>query len=292
MPSPSRGGESVTLRQPRAPLAAGWALRRIGELLDQTPLAPGPKLPPEQSDPLPPRRLRARAGAGGRWEYFEGGRQAAAELAAGLGAAQRSPSELRAVLDFGCGVGRVLPHFAALAPRSACAGCDVDQSAVAWASTHRPGIDWALSSFAPPLPYQSDRFDLVYSISVFSHLGSELQAQWLRELARVLAPGGVALLSVHGPHAFDAFRAGTARTAWCPREVFVREPLRASDFVFVPYLRSVWNAGELPSVGREYGLAFHGPEYIRSAWGRELRVVDVLARALTGWQDLVVCMKR
>jgi SAM-dependent methyltransferase len=240
---------------------------------------------------VPPRRLRARAGAPGAAEYAGGGRVAASELAGGLDAAGRSVAQVRSVLDFGCGAGRVLPHFTALAPHARLVGCDVDQSAIDWARRHRPGARWELSSFAPPLPFEAESFELIYSISVFSHLGASLQGGWLRELARVLAPEGIALLSVHGRHAFEQFRAGRVRTAWCATEVFQRPALGAEEFVFAPYTRSMWTEGELPGVGREYGLAFHGAAHVRAAWGRELDVLAVRERALTGWQDLVVCRK-
>ena len=195
------------------------------------------------------------------------------------------------MLDFGSGAGRVLAHFAALAPAARCAGCDVDQSAISWAEQHRPGLSWSLSSFEPPLPFAAESFDLVYSISVFSHLGRGLQDRWLEELRRVLRPGGLALLSVHGRHAFEQFRSGRVRSTWCAPEVFAREPLKADDFLFAPYIRSVWNSGEMPGVGREYGLAFQGPAYASLSWSRHLDVVEVLERALTGWQDVVVCSR-
>jgi SAM-dependent methyltransferase len=244
------------------------------------------------ADPLPPRRLRARAGAPGASEYLDGGRRAAQELAAGLRGAGRDPESLSSVLDFGCGAGRVLPHFARLFPGVHCTGCDVDRTAVEWAAARRPAGDWTVSSFEPPLPIAPERFDLVYSVSVFSHLGRGLGERWLRELGRVLAPGGVALLSVHGPSAFEAFRTGRVRTSWCSADVFAREPLRDRDFVFTPYVRSLWTASELPGVGSEYGLAFHGHDYLREVWGRHLTVTDIRVRALTDWQDLVICTKR
>jgi SAM-dependent methyltransferase len=260
-------------------------------------LIPRPRRPAEQtavvtgSGPVPPRRLRARAGAAGAYAFIEGGRQAAAELAGVLESVERDPGKLRSALDFGCGAGRVLPHFAALAPACACAGCDVDESAVRWASLHRPELDWSLSSFQPPLPYPPDSFDLVYSISVFSHLDRELTRLWLDELARVLAPGGMALLSVHGAHAFEQFRRRRVSTSWCSPAVFQRGPLLPDEFVFAPYIRSVWTQGELPGVGSQYGLAFHGADQVRRSWGRSLQVVEVRERALTDWQDVVVCVK-
>ena len=279
-------GVQITKRTWRPPPAVGWALRRSRELADLPRRAALLQL----GSALPPRRLRARAGAGGAEAFAEGGRQAAAELAALVRAAGRDPGQLRAVLDFGCGPGRVLPHFAARAPVAACVGCDVDAAAIDWAARAHRALGWSLTSFHPPLPYEDDRFDLVYAISVFSHLDQGVAAMWLAELRRVLAPGGLALLSVHGPHAFEQFRIGAVATSWCSPAVFRRGPLGPAEFVFAPYRRSFWTDGDLPGVGREYGLAFQGPEHTRASWGRALQVVEVRPRALTDWQDVAVCV--
>lgn len=235
---------------------------------------------------MPPRRLRARTGAPGVREFLDGGRQAADELEAALG---RSFSEFDSILDLGCGSGRVLPHVAAAAPAARCAGCDVDSDAIEWASRHHPQLEWSVSGAEPPLPFADDSFALVYSISVLSHLAEPAQDSWLHEVARVLRPGGVALLSVHGAHAFEQFRTGRVSSSWCRRGAFARGPLGGSEFVFEPYIRSVWNDGELPGVAQEYGLAFHGEQYIRERWTRAFRIDAILPRAVTSWQDLVVC---
>ena len=126
---------------------------------------------------------------------------------------------------------------------------------------------------------------------MFSHLDEALQDRWLEELRRVLTPVGTALLSVHGSHALDEFRAGHARTSWCRGDAFARGPLTPGEFGFEPYARSFWNRSELPGVGGQYGLAFHGGEYLRRHWSQWLQVVDVRERAISGWQDLVVCRR-
>jgi SAM-dependent methyltransferase len=272
-------GDGLGVRPPGGELAAATDVAR-------------PDGPASGADlEVPPRRLRARAGAPGAYAFVEGGRQAAAQLAGLVGAAGRDPAGLRAVLDFGCGPGRVLPHMARLAPAAECVGCDVDGDAIDWAARRHRALGWSLTSFHPPLPYEDGRFDLIYAVSVFSHLDREMAAMWLGELARVLAPDGLALLSVHGPHAFEQFRRGAVTTSWCPPEVFQRGPLGAGEFVFIPYRRSFWTDGDLPGVGREYGLAFQGPEHTRAGWGQTLQVVEVRERALTDWQDVAVCLK-
>ena len=152
-------------------------------------------------------------------------------------------------------------------------------------------MGWSLTSFHPPLPYAAASFDLVYAVRVFSHLDRGLTALWLEELRRVLAPDGLALLSVHGPAAFERFRTGALSTSWCAPSTFRRAPLAADEFVFAPYRRSFWTDGDLPGVGREYGLAFHGADHARALWRRSLQVVEVRPRALTDWQDVVVAVK-
>jgi SAM-dependent methyltransferase len=239
---------------------------------------------------IPPRRLRARTGAPGAEAFVRGGAKAAAELQAAYAIADRGPlSAARSILDLGCGSARVLPHVAALAPEASCTGADIDAAAIGWAARHKPGMRWERSSFRPPLPFADAEFDLVYSISVFSHLDAALQDAWLAETARVLAPGGVALLSVHGAYAFEQFRTGTVASGWCARDAFSRAPLGADEFAFVPYRRSVWNAGDLPGVEGDYGLAFHGAQYLRAHWSRWFSIAAVVERGLTAWQDVVVC---
>jgi SAM-dependent methyltransferase len=221
----------------------------------------------------------------------DGGREAAESLVSAVGFFRLALPEVRSVLDFGCGSGRVLPHMAALLDGASCTGCDVDAGAITWAARHLSGCSWSLSGAEPPLPFGDEQFDLIYSISVFSHLDEELQDRWLAELRRVLAPGGIALLTVHGPHAFEQFRTGAVRTRWCPDAAFARGPLGPDEFVFEPYARSLWNRAELPGVSSRYGLAFHGAGYVRARWRRWLEVVGVRERGVSDWQDVVVCRR-
>ena len=49
-----------------------------------------------------------------------------------------------------------------------------------------------------PLPYADGQFDLVYAFSVFTHLTERMQHEWIAEVRRVLAPGGLLLFSTKG----------------------------------------------------------------------------------------------
>jgi SAM-dependent methyltransferase len=239
---------------------------------------------------VPPRRLRTRVGAPSAREFAEGGEAAARQLAAAL--TPRDVREFGAVLDFGCGSGRVLVPFRQLNPAARLSGVDVDVEAITWAAGHIPAVAFRASEALPPLPFDQRAFDLIYSISVFSHLGELAQDAWLAELARVLPAGGTLLLSTHGQTAFEAFRSGAVHTAWCEPGAFDRGPLAASELVSIPYRANRWSRGDLPGVGEGYGLTFHGEAYIREHWGRFLDVERILPQAVSGWQDLVVAKRR
>ena len=93
------------------------------------------------------------------------------------------------VLHFGCGAGRTLRHFLAEAQQAEFHGCDIDAKSVDWMAEHLvPPLNVFQSGEQPPLPRPDRFFDLVYALSVFTHV-SDHWSEWLLELHRVLAPG-------------------------------------------------------------------------------------------------------
>lgn len=116
------------------------------------------------------------------------------------------PTGLAAVLDFGCGTGRILTGWHLDDPARSLQGCDTNPSLIEWARRNLPpSIRLDLTSPLPPLPYPDGAFDLVCAISVFTHLRFLTQELWARELARVVRPGGFALMTLHGKTYVDLF---------------------------------------------------------------------------------------
>lgn len=98
------------------------------------------------------------------------------------------PRRLR-VLDFGCGKGRYLRLFASLLPEAELFGCDVEVQGVE--QVRRDGFVAAvLDPEVAKLPYDDASFDFVYSSNVVEHIPRPLYEQYLREVRRVLKPGG------------------------------------------------------------------------------------------------------
>src|SRR4051795_898861 len=159
--------------------------------------------------PVPPPRLIYLVAhtTDGRW-YLESGRAAADSLRELLARNGAPLEEARALLDFGCGCGRVIRHWREL--DADVHGSDLNAGAVAWCSANLP-FSFARNGLAPPLPHADGAFDLVYALSVFTHLPEELQLAWADELRRVLAPGGRLVLSTHGERYRERLDAAESR---------------------------------------------------------------------------------
>lgn len=107
------------------------------------------------------------------------------------------PSTLESVLDFGCGCGR-LARWWQLADGQELHGCDYNPKLVDWCREELPFMRVERSELEPPLPYADASFDLVWALSVFTHLPEPLQRSWIAELRRVLRPGGCLIVTVSG----------------------------------------------------------------------------------------------
>jgi SAM-dependent methyltransferase len=109
-----------------------------------------------------------------------------------------SLAELETILDWGCGCARNTQPLIKIAPGSRIHGIDIDPVNIAWSKQHVVGATFDVSGLFPPLDFADDTFDIVYGLSVFTHLTEPAQDLWLAELHRVLKPGGIAFLSYHG----------------------------------------------------------------------------------------------
>jgi SAM-dependent methyltransferase len=122
----------------------------------------------------------------------------ARELVGGL-----SLAGARAVLDLGCGPGRLLPHLAEQAPAAHVVGADITEAMLALA----PQSFARVVGDAQALPFRGAAFDAVVMSFVLPHLAEPFVG--LSELHRVVRPGGVVGLLTWGaatpPAAYDAW---------------------------------------------------------------------------------------
>jgi SAM-dependent methyltransferase len=93
------------------------------------------------------------------------------------------------ILDVGCGTGA---NLLMLSKYGDAEGVDVSEDALAFCRER--GLDTVKLGAAEALPYEDGTFDLVTALDVVEHLDDDLAG--LREMRRVLRPGGRVLLFV------------------------------------------------------------------------------------------------
>ena len=241
-------------------------------------------------EPVPPRRIRASVGQPSRTRYREEGRLVAAELVATLEAVGRPLAGFQTICDLASGPGKVLCHLDLPAERHV-AAIDVNQDAIAWLHRRLPWVDARAEGPLPPTSFEGASFDLLFSISLFTHLPEDQQDRWLAEVARLLTPTGTGLLTVHGATAYEGFRRGSRPgiSASQLASLRCRGPLPDVGFAFEPEPSPARRA---PGIGAKWGLAFHDEAYIRQRWSRYLEIQEVLPGALNFRQDAVIVRAR
>jgi SAM-dependent methyltransferase len=145
------------------------------------------------------------------------------------------------VLDFGCGVGRVGRYWSAV-DGIAFHGTDINPDSVAWCQQNLTFGQFGVNGLDPVLSYPDNHFDFAYALSVFTHLPEAIQEPWLRELTRVIRPGGLLYFTTHG----TSYRK-----------------------VLIPQMREKFDLDELVVTGAEdpgsnYCGAFHPRHYVES----------------------------
>lgn len=118
-----------------------------------------------------------------------------------LAASGVSLDEFSSILDFGCGCGRVLAGWQGmLDPKVELHGADINEAMVRFCQVNIPYAKCFRSNYLPPLALPDKSVDLVYAASVFTHLTEEAAFAWGHEIARLVKPGGIALISYHGSY--------------------------------------------------------------------------------------------
>jgi SAM-dependent methyltransferase len=103
------------------------------------------------------------------------------------------------ILDWGCGPGRIIIHISKIVSRSCeLYGTDYNEKYISWCRKNIPNIEFKVNDLKPPLNFEDEYFDIVYGISILTHLSEDLHMKWFKELSRVTKPGGIILLTLSG----------------------------------------------------------------------------------------------
>lgn len=223
--------------------------------------------------PLPPEVLRQRThGATDPASFVAVGRRCAEDLAAALTAIGQPLECFGRVLDFGCGCGRTLRWLLPQYPQTAFFGSDTDSAVVQWCGAQLPAAGFLVNQDVPPLGCADASFDLIYAISVFTHLDEEYQRSWLHELRRLVRPGGLVLLSLHG-----------ADHVGLPPPLVARLAARGLLFLDSGHWQHTFAAW--------YQDTFHTRAYVETHFTDYFTLLDYQPARINGLQDLAVLQR-
>ena len=222
--------------------------------------------------PIPPADLRfVVAGTTDISWFLEAGARAAESISQSIAQTGHAVADFDTILDFGCGCGRVLRHWRSL-DRTRICGSDYNRRLVDWCNENLSFTDVRTNQLEPPLGYRDSEYNLVYALSVFTHLTAELQGPWMRELTRITIPGGYVVLSAHG-------EAYLSRLTSEEKKRFAAGQIVVKNNVTAP--------------GSNMCAAYHPTAYVRDQLAAGLDIIDFIPEGAKGnpRQDLYVLRK-
>lgn len=238
---------------------------------------------------IPPLHLRRRIGAARDVQGFlDQGNRCYSDIQNLLRVQDKKLGDFNSILDFGCGCGRTLRHFDkwSLIEGKTIAGVDVDGEVINWCKTNLPFVSVSKSDVRPPLPFKTENFDLIYAISVFTHLEESFHFEWLKELDRVVVKDGYVIISVLGYYCYKFYLQGLNHES-LPDDLPVPDFGHEADefdktgYVFIPI-----------DIKSGYGTTFISPRYIHEHWSKLFRVVDIIPLGMARLQDVVILQKK
>jgi len=218
--------------------------------------------------------------------YLETGAESASSMREILARNDEDLVRCSPILDFGCGVARVLRHL----PLGDVElyGADFNPRMLAWCQENIQEAQFELCSANPPLPYRSGQFGLAYAVGVFTSFNAGQQLAWRDEMARVLRPGGLLYITLQSE---GYLRARGDRG-------------HANADNLSPPERAELASGGLVVHGERYGpddtrpdhyvacQAIHSEQYVRSTLAAGFELVDIVPSGARDSQHDVALLRK
>lgn len=195
--------------------------------------------------------------------------------------ANKEVSDIKKILDFSCGHGRVMRVIKAGFPDAKITACDRDKDAV----------DFCAKTFDASPIYASrrvseinidDSFDLIFNGSLLTHLDSPLWPQYIRLFESLLAPDGILIFTVHGRLSIDWLKEGHRTYGLDEKRIskIIRD-YENEGFGYANY-----------SQMNDYGISISSPSWVLSCLEEtNLRVMSYMEHQWDNHQDVIICTK-
>jgi len=171
---------------------------------------------------------------------------------------------IQKILDLPCGHGRVLRFLAQRFPTAKITASDID----------RDGVDYCVKTFGANGVYSKknidklfldDKFDLIWSGSLITHLRAEDTVNLLRFFDRHLAANGVIIFSTHGSYSIEVMEKNLF--SYHIEEKLIPSLIKdyhEKGYGYADYRRQ-----------RDYGISVTSPDWFRNQF-----------KSLSNWQEI------
>ena len=155
------------------------------------------------------------------------------------------------ILDLGCGYGRTLIPLAKYHPKLAI-GIDISSVMLSKCLSYAEGARCKklvlIHSGFPPIPLKDGSIDLIYSCAVLLHLTKEQIPSLMREMIRILKPGGKIILQSSFPNSLSI----KGLSNWLPSKL--KSQLTGEEII--PGMPKHYSRWELEKTLRSFGLSW------------------------------------
>jgi SAM-dependent methyltransferase len=250
----------------------------------------------------PPREIFLVAGTEDASGFLQSGEMSSQSIREILEQNGLSIEGFDSILEFGCGVGRILRHWSTLEGTEVY-GTDYNPELIAWCKENLPFAEFRVNDLVGGLAYEDEKFDFIYAWSVFTHLTEAQQFFWIEELSRVLRPGGYLFITTHGEPYLREFEKLYRQQLLLTRgesylqqlvskhgESFLQSPLSQEE-------QERFRNGQMVVIREEVAgtnecNTFHPEEYVRTKLAKDLEVIDFVPGGAEGsTQDVYLLRK-
>jgi len=217
-------------------------------------------------------------------QYFAVGKSAVSCIDTAVRAAGKTSADIKSVLDFPCGHGRVLRHLIGTYTNAKFTASDLDKDGVDFCQSAF-GVRGVYSHVDPTqIPLPENEYDLIWVGSLLTHFDAHRWAPFFRFFASRLKVGGVLAFSTHG----------RTTVAWMENKVYdyalppdvmadCLGQYKSKGFGYVQYVGSPL----------DYGVSLSTPSWVTGQLAQvpELRLVHYVEGGWVQHHDVVSCVR-